>query len=86
MKNIGIIMVKKINIVMNVLKVLFLEGLFTNIYMKNRKLWLFLISLVVVAVLSFFGKETAAIITLYGVYCTGNVASKFSVTTTRKEE
>ena len=52
---------------------------------KNRKLLLFLISLVVVAVLSFFGKETAAIITLYGVYCTGNVASKFSVTTTRKE-
>ena len=71
---------------MNALQVLFLEGLFTNIYMKNRKLWLFLISLVVVAVLSFFGKETAAIITLYGVYCTGNVASKFSVTTTRKEE
>ena len=54
--------------------------------MQNRKLWLFLISLVVVAVLSFFGKDTAAIITLYGVYCTGNVASKFSVTTTRKEE
>ena len=54
--------------------------------MKNRKLWLFLISLVVVAVLSFFGKETAAIITLYGVYCTVNVACKFSVTTTRKEE
>ena len=54
--------------------------------MKNRKLWLFLISLVVVAVLSIFGKETSAIITLYGVYCTGNVASKFSVTTTRKEE
>ena len=54
--------------------------------MKNRKLWLFLISLVVVAVLSFFGKDTAPIITLYGVHCTGNVASKFSVTTTRKEE
>ena len=53
---------------------------------KNRKLLLFLISLVVVAVLSFFGKETAGIITLYGVDCTGNVASKFSVTTTRKEE
>ena len=62
-----------------------LEGFITNIYMKNRKFWLFIISLVVVAVLSFFGKETAAIITLYGVYCTGNVASKFSVTTTRKE-
>ena len=60
--------------------------LLKELNMKNRKLWLFLISLVVVAVLSFFGKDTAAIITLYGVYCTGNVASKFSVTTTRKEE
>lgn len=54
--------------------------------MKNRKLWLFLVSLVVVSLLSFFGKDTAAIITLYGVYCTGNVASKFSINTTRKEE
>lgn len=54
--------------------------------LANRKLWLFLLSLVVVALLSFFEKDTAAIITLYGVYCTGNVASKFSVTTTRKEE
>ena len=53
---------------------------------KNRKFILFLVSLVVVAVLSVLGKDTAAIITLYGVYCTGNVASKFSVTTTRKEE
>ena len=52
---------------------------------KNRKLILFLISLAAIIVLSIFGKETAAIITLYGVYCTGNVASKFSVTTTRKE-
>ena len=71
---------------MNVHQVLFLEGLFTNIYMKNRKLLTFFISLAAVIVLSIFGKETAAIITLYGVYCTGNVASKFSVTTTRKEE
>lgn len=70
---------------MNAHQVLFLEGLFTNIYMKNRKLILFLISLAAIIVLSIFGKETAAIITLYGVYCTGNVASKFSVTTTRKE-
>ena len=54
--------------------------------MKNRKLLTFFISLAAVIVLSIFGKETAAIITLYGVYCTGNVASKFSVTTTRKEE
>ena len=54
--------------------------------MKNRKLLTFFISLAAIIVLSIFGKETAAIITLYGVYCTGNVASKFSVTTTRKEE
>ena len=54
--------------------------------LKNRKFILFLISLAAVIVLSIFGKDTAAIITLYGVYCTGNIASKFSVTTTRKEE
>lgn len=54
--------------------------------MKNRKLLTFFIALAAIIVLSIFGKETAAIITLYGVYCTGNVASKFSVTTTRKEE
>ena len=54
--------------------------------MKNRKFWLFLISLASIIVLSILGKDAAAIITLYGVYCTGNVASKFSVTTTRKEE
>ena len=56
-----------------------------KIMVKNRKLILFLVSLAAIIVLSIFGKETAAIITLYGVYCTGNVASKFSVTTTRKE-
>ena len=54
--------------------------------LKNRKFILFLISLAAVIVLSIFGKDTAAIITLYGVYCTGNIASKLSVTTTRKEE
>ena len=60
--------------------------LLKELNMKNRKLLTFFISLAAVIVLSIFGKETAAIITLYGVYCTGNVASKFSVTTTRKEE
>ena len=60
--------------------------LLKELKMKNRKLLTFFISLAAVIVLSIFGKETAAIITLYGVYCTGNVASKFSVTTTRKEE
>lgn len=53
--------------------------------LKNRKFWLFLIALVVVTLLSFFGKDTASVITLFGVYCTGNVASKFSVNTIRKE-
>ena len=60
--------------------------LLKELNMKNRKLLTFFISLAAVIVLSIFGKETAAIITLYGVYCSGNVASKFSVTTTRKEE
>ena len=60
--------------------------LLKELNMKNRKLLTFFISLAAIIVLSIFGKETAAIITLYGVYCTGNVASKFSVTTTRKEE
>ena len=71
---------------MNAQQVLLLEGLFTNIYMKNRKLLTFFISLAAIIVLSIFGKETAAIITLYSVYFTANVASQFSVTTTRKEE
>lgn len=53
--------------------------------MKNRKFWLFLIALVVVTVLSILDRDTASVITLFGVYCTGNVASKFTVNTTRKE-
>ena len=54
--------------------------------LTNRKFWLFLVALVVVTVLSFFDKDTASVITLFGVYCTGNVASKFSINTTRKEQ
>ena len=53
--------------------------------LTNRKFRLFLITLAVVTLLSFFGKETTSVITLFGVYCTGNVASKFSINTTRKE-
>lgn len=53
--------------------------------LTNRKFWLFLIALVVITLLSFFDKDTASVITLFGVYCTGNVASKFSVNTIRKE-
>jgi len=51
----------------------------------NRKFWMFLVSLVIITLLSFFGKDTTAVITLYGVFCTGNVAAKVAVNTTRKE-
>ena len=43
----------------------------------NRKFWLFIISLVAVIVLSILSKDATAVIGLFGVYCTGNVASKF---------
>ena len=54
--------------------------------LTNRKFWLFLISLAAVIVLSILSKDASAVIGLFSVYCVGNVASKFSVTTTRKEE
>jgi hypothetical protein len=54
--------------------------------LTNRKFWLFLIALAVITVLSFFGKDTSSIITLFAVYVTGNVGAKFSVNTIRKEE
>lgn len=53
--------------------------------LTNRKFWMFILSLAIITLLSFFGKDTAAIITLYGVFCTGNVAAKVAVNTTRKE-
>lgn len=48
--------------------------------LKNRKFWLFLISLASIIVLSILGKETSAIIGLFSVYCVGNVGSKFAIT------
>lgn len=44
----------------------------------NRKFWLFIISLVAVIVLSILSKDATAVIGLFGVYCAGNVTSKFS--------
>lgn len=44
----------------------------------NRKLLAFFISLAAIIVLSFFGKETAAVIGLFSVYCVGNVSAKFA--------
>lgn len=52
---------------------------------KSRKLVLFLITLAAVITLSFFSKDTAAVVTLYGAYCCGNVGAKFSSTMQRKE-
>lgn len=46
--------------------------------MKSRKIILFIISLVAVLVLSFLSKDYAGIVTLYAIYCTGNVTQKFS--------
>lgn len=48
--------------------------------MKNRKFWLFLISLAAVMVLAILGKDAAAVIGLFSVYCVGNVSSKFAIT------
>lgn len=53
--------------------------------MKNRKFWLFLISLAAVMVLAILGKDAAAVIGLFSVYCVGNVSSKFATTTNKKE-
>lgn len=52
---------------------------------KSRKVILFLITLAVTVALSFFNKDTTSIITLFGVYCCGNVGAKFSTMSTRKE-
>lgn len=53
---------------------------------KNRKFILFLVSLAAVVALSIFGKDTAAVVTLYGVYACGNVGAKFSTNIQRKED
>ena len=50
---------------------------------KNRKFWLFLISLAAVIVLSVLGKDASAVIGLFSVYCVGNVGAKFA--TNKKE-
>ena len=36
-----------------------------------------MVSLIAVAVLSFLSKDYAGIVTLYAIYCTGNVTQKF---------
>ena len=52
---------------------------------KNRKFILFLVSLAAVVVLSILNKDTATVVTLYGVYACGNVGAKFSTNIQRHE-
>lgn len=53
--------------------------------MKNRKVILFIITMIAVVTLSIFDKDTAAIVALYGTYCAGNVGAKFSNQINRSE-
>lgn len=53
----------------------------TKDMLKSRKVVLFLISMILVATLAYFNKDYAGIVTLYGLYCTGNVAQKFKTNT-----
>ena len=52
---------------------------------KNRKFILFLVSLVAIVVLSILNKDTATVVTLYGVYACGNVGAKVSANLKRNE-
>lgn len=45
---------------------------------KNRKFVLFLVALAVIAILSFFNKETMSVVALYSAYAATNAASKFA--------
>lgn len=52
---------------------------------RNRKVILFFVALVAVVVLSILNKDTAAVVTLYGVYACGNVGAKVSANLKRNE-
>ena len=53
--------------------------------LKSRKVVLFIITMAAVVTLSILGKDTAAIVALYGTYCAGNVGAKFSSQINRQE-
>ena len=52
---------------------------------RNRKFILFLVALAAVIVLSILNKDTATVVTLYGVYACGNVGAKVSANLKRNE-
>lgn len=51
----------------------------------SRKAALFIVSLIAVVVLSVLSRDTTAVVTLFGVYCCGNVGAKFSGAIRREE-
>lgn len=53
--------------------------------MKNRKVILFIVTLVAILVMSILNKDTASIVALYGTYCAGNIGAKFSGQLNRHE-
>ena len=53
--------------------------------MKNRKVILFIVTLVAILVMSILNKDTASIVALYGTYCAGNIGAKFSGQLNRQE-
>lgn len=52
---------------------------------KNRKFILFFVALAAVVALSIFNKDTAAVVTLYGVYACGNIGTKITTNLNRQE-
>lgn len=46
---------------------------------------MFIVTMAAVIALSILGKDTAAIVALYGTYCAGNVGAKFSGQLNRQE-
>ena len=43
----------------------------------SRKIALFILSITLVSVLAYLGKDFNGVVGLYAIYCTGNVAQKF---------
>lgn len=43
-----------------------------------RKIFVFLISLVVITILLFYDKDVSGVVTLFGIFCGANVGAKFT--------
>lgn len=49
-----------------------------------RKIFVFLISLVVITILLFNDKDVSGIVTLFGIFCGANVGAKFTFKNEKK--